>query len=164
MNTNNFELFSPKHIDHLNTLFYGILPNSFCSYFFWVICLPLVHLQNPFAYCCFYLSFYTLYFPQIYRLSFDFILSIAIQIFYSHKGKYIYVFFHGFWIPVLVYQAPWTLPLILNMQSPKFSRWLLSYFLNLSLIYMVFIFVCGIKYESSLIFFQMEVFLAPLIK
>lgn len=26
--------------------------------------------------------------------------------------------------------SPWTLTLILNMQSPKFSRWLLSYFFN----------------------------------
>ena len=46
-------------------------------------------------------------FPQIYCLSFDFILFIAIQIsFNSYKVKYIYIFFYGFWIPVLVYKAP----------------------------------------------------------
>lgn len=57
LNTNNFELFPPQAYWPFKHAFYGILPNSFCSNFFWVICLPLVHLQNLFAYCCFYLSF-----------------------------------------------------------------------------------------------------------
>lgn len=75
-------------------------------------------------------------------------LSNAIQrIFkYSYRVKYICILFYGFWIPVLVSKAPSPqhCPYTEHL-PPKFSRLLLFYFLHLSLIYMEFIFVCGIK-------------------